>query len=639
MEQTKQKQKFFTAPDIIYKVGSVIVLAFFATMFVSAVFFNNSADYLASVPRRILQFAIALIVLFLLYRLMLVMRRFFIKAGFKFETVLFLSCAVLYLMQYYIALQISTQIGWDPGNIVNDTTASLAIPYPGFGSTYLSSFPNNIFLFYIVRTLAVIFREIRYEDLWLGLDLFNAFAMNLSIFIFCKTARALWGSKTAGIFFILSALLVGLSPAMIIPYSDTFGMPVVAAICWFALKANAAETTGKRVKYAVLFGVTLAVGWLLKPFVLAIVASLFIVFLIAVLVKRKSSKIFLKRMTAGILAAAVAFTAAVAGCKVFNEHQKFVVIDKSKSIPYSYTAAMGIVETYIINDTGMHTRYGYFSGYVNELIAVGESMTEEKNAVYVDYIKYALETHGFFGYIRFLFNKARWLTSEGFFAWGSNGAGALKTSPFRELRDMSVKQNEELLESLKNATDEEIEATIKDRKEKGEDADRESIEKEIAEEIEKIENTLYQYQINPFLFSYDYDLNFFTSFFYPEGQYIEVYLDIISGIWAVALLGVAFGCLFPILPWKRHTRRGFNPELFLRLIPFMILFLLLFTEGNGRYVFGYVPVFCVVSANGWRCFIEFAGKKLKKKPVPVEPVIEAIPEETAETEGEGEPNE
>jgi len=619
----KEKTKFFTPADIIYKIGSIIVLAFFAVMFISLVFFNNSADYLAGAPRRVLQFIIALAALFGLYLLMLLARKFFIKIKFKFGTTLFVACFLMYLCQYYIALRASAEFGWDPGNIVTISVGSLI--EPGVYVSYLSAAPNNMFLFYIVRLLIWFFNKIGFSDFWLGLSLFNAFCINLGIFILCITVKKLWGSKTAGMFFILSALLVGLSAFVILPYSDTFCMPFVSAMCLFAVKANEAKTNKKRILFAALFGVMFAFGFLLKAFVLSVAASLFVVYFIGAVIKntrkKKTAKIFLKRLAAGILASALAFSAIYAGHKIFTDNQKYVTLHKSIEIPlWQYTIATGMSLTYVNDENGLYERYGFFNGDVFEYSAAyEEETTQKKKEYYEDYIKSALKEWGFFGYIQFLFNKARYVTSEGFFGWGENGNCSIKGSPFSDYKDQRIKQIKDAIEMLNNADD-------KLKEDAGEE--------EIARRIEELKNILDEYERNYFLHSdyyNNYDLNIFTSFYYPEGKYIGVYLDIVSGVWAVVLLGVVFGCLFPLFPWRRHVKKGFNAELFLRLIPFMVLFIMLFTEAHGRYVFGYVPVFCAASAHGWMSFIKFVKTRL---PAPVtvslpdpEPLPESEPEE------------
>ncbi|MDR0222133.1 MAG: hypothetical protein LBI38_01155 [Oscillospiraceae bacterium] len=546
------------AADVIYKIGSITVLASFAVLFVSLVFFNNSADYIISAPRRILQLIIALAAFFTVCFAAVFFGKLLKKSSFSFHTLLFAACGLLFTAQYFICLNISAETGWDPGNMVNGALYSLY--FEKFSVPWLNMFPNNTFIFFFVRGVFWIFDKIGIEDTWLGLDLLNAFFMNLSAFVFCVTVKNLWGGKAAWIFFVFAVPMVILSPWMIIPYSDTFSMPVVAAACYFIIGANRAKTRRKRIFFAVMSGFAAAAGWMLKPFVLSVFASLAVVYFIAALSgkikgkKKKSAKIFFKRTLAGFAAASVSFAVFYAGFQIYATNQNRVVIDNSVAIPYTYTFAMGMVETFIIDENeNVYKRYGFFSGYVNDLASMAEDKTETKHEAYVDYVKFALSYYGPLRYAEFLFNKARWITSEGFFFWGGNGAGALKGSPFLKIRS----------------------------------------EESLAE--------------NAFIYTVDDDMNFWSSFFYPEGKYVHIWLDIVGGVWAVVFLGVVLGCLFPLFPWKRRVKRGFNPELFLRLIPYMLIFMMLFTEAAPRYLLGYVPVFCAVSANGWTRFFTFVS--------------------------------
>jgi len=103
---------------------------------------------------------------------------------------------------------------------------------------------------------------------------------------------------------------------------------------------------------------------------------------------------------------------------LFIAKQNILILDDSKRTPATYTIATGLVIQEV--DGTDKKLYGAWNYDVSDL---HYGTTEEMNERFVSFIQDKLREYGVFGYIEFLFNKMRWVTSEGFFGWLTEGGG------------------------------------------------------------------------------------------------------------------------------------------------------------------------------------------------------------------------
>jgi 4-amino-4-deoxy-L-arabinose transferase-like glycosyltransferase len=99
------------------------------------------------------------------------------------------------------------------------------------------------------------------------------------------------------------------------------------------------------------------------------------------------------------------------------------------------------------------------------------------------------------------------------------------------------------------------------------------------------------------------DANFLKSLFYNNGKHYMFFIHAANGLWIVVFLGLCLGMLFSWLRGFKQTDK-FNADLFLCLSVFFIIVVLLFTEGRSRYLISFLPIFCIISANGYSRIID-----------------------------------
>ena len=100
-------------------------------------------------------------------------------------------------------------------------------------SDYMSMYPNQMFLagffrriyFFVTQTLAASF-----DDYYMLLVLLSTLCVLFAVIMSAFITKKLVNSFVGVIAFVLGALFLGLSPWIMIPYSDTFAMFCTAFI-------------------------------------------------------------------------------------------------------------------------------------------------------------------------------------------------------------------------------------------------------------------------------------------------------------------------------------------------------------------------------------------------------------------------
>lgn len=530
----KKNRERFNENKIVYIITlfiSIILLLVFFGLLISLAFFNNSTIIIDMIGQIIMAFLLAVII-FCLNKSFSIFNRLLnlVKASFAAKLLIAFTC--LFVMQMYIAVNISTSPGfhWDVGAIVYFAIDAAHSEIPLY-SDYLSVFSNNTFLFFIIYHLILVFQFIGVTDYWLGLTVFNILCINISLLSsILIIKRAYPSSDTIIIFFIISSLLLGLSPWVIIPYSDTISAPLVSLLVLFCILTSQAKTTVSRIVFASLCGVLFAIGWLIKGTIIAVVAALLAVLLLSVVHSRNTVKF---RHALSVIAAAVlCFALSLGLFELYTENQNIMERDRSIRAPMTYTIAMGLVEL----DSGRtRSSYGVWNWDVHNL---RYGTTEEQNERFIQFIRERLQYLGVGGYASFLVNKARWITSEGFFFWHMEGRICLHEG--------------------------------------------------------------------------DTARNFIRDLFCPSGRHFSFWRHAVNGLWIVVLSGCFFGILFPCFKGFRSStkKKKFDADLFIRLCSFMIIIVILFTEGRSRYLISFLPIFCIVSARGYAYVIHSIKKAL-----------------------------
>lgn len=154
--------------------------------------------------------------------------------------------------------------GWD----VRFVTGEKANTY------YFSTYPNNLFLSGLFRYLQRIALRLGMRSKYLPLVVCSGACLTVSMVLITYVARKTLGYKAGYCTLALSFVCIGLTPWMLVPYSDTYAMPFTTAILWAFLCID-----DPRVKWG---SITLlaAIGYQIKPTVIFACAAVIFVALL-----------------------------------------------------------------------------------------------------------------------------------------------------------------------------------------------------------------------------------------------------------------------------------------------------------------------------------------------------------------------
>ena len=216
---------------LVFFTGAFL-FAFFFALFISLCFFNNSTPMHGHLINTGFQLVAAILffgIVFVLYKILSAFWNLPRFKGSSFTVQLLVCFMILFTAQIILVINIYTTIGWDVFNMVHEATRSTySAPIESF---YLSMFPNNLLLFFILRNIIIFLDFLGLYNHWLWFAIINVVLVDIAILCTILTVRKLYPSfKRMYLLFILLSLLIGLSPWIIVLYSDTLLMPVVSLL-------------------------------------------------------------------------------------------------------------------------------------------------------------------------------------------------------------------------------------------------------------------------------------------------------------------------------------------------------------------------------------------------------------------------
>ncbi|KAA8829303.1 hypothetical protein [Bifidobacterium tissieri] len=314
-----------------------------------------------------------------------------------------------------------------------------AVHDPGRYSWYLSLYPNNRFLALIQYAPAWIVVRI-FGDRLSDFAMMNIVTMvmqivNIAIIDGCilwvRHLLARYSKTAAGIGFLLMSLLLGCSRWIMIPYTDTLGLPFSILLISTAItilephhtadhgsSTNAAPATRTMLPRFLLLGCAASLAYVMKPSTVIPAIAFAIIWLILNMGKRLLT-VFLPTMliaTLGFTLVLVPVTGA--------EHAVFNA-DDSSSVPMTHFIMMGLVGR------------GAFNGQDVDA-TISKSTKQAKEQFNLQEIRSRLHDYGPAGYLTFLLKKSWYTTAVGtlgYYRWanidiraGDRGSGLFAIS-------------------------------------------------------------------------------------------------------------------------------------------------------------------------------------------------------------------
>lgn len=172
------------------------------------------------------------------------------------------ACLAMFGMLVLLSSQYYFVSGWDAG-IVYDVACAIAEgDEAGLSHYYMSVNPNNIFISYVFSVLIKMAKGVGITEYHLVLVVAQCFVFALGGFLLWETGNCLYGGRTATWSWLIYVGLVGLSPWVVVPYTDSMGLifPIGQIYLWARILNR---RTGRNFRIFLL-GVLTYVGMQLK---------------------------------------------------------------------------------------------------------------------------------------------------------------------------------------------------------------------------------------------------------------------------------------------------------------------------------------------------------------------------------------
>ncbi len=322
-----------------------------------------------------------------------------IKLKCDVDKLVLIIAILLLIYQVYMGLNTYFVTGWDAGGLID-----MAIN-KGFYINYMSKYPNNLLLLFIEIFIARVNEllgivEGSVEDKYVIFLLLNIIINNVSCYLTYKCASLYLNKKYALICYILAILLFGISPWLIVFYSDSVGLlfPILLFYLYSLLKLN-----GKRV-YTILLVLIGVFAYFIKPQCVIIMIAIVIYELFNIKSRKHLFKLCLCVLL-GVLCLSPIQSGLVYLARLAN-----APLDMEQSFGPTHFLMMGL---------NVDGGAGYSQDDVN--FSSSFKTKSERNAANLKECANRVNNMGFNGLMEHLFKKALKIFNDGTFAFGQEG--------------------------------------------------------------------------------------------------------------------------------------------------------------------------------------------------------------------------
>ncbi len=318
---------------------------------------------------------------------------------------LFVAIFLLFFVQMVIAINIMFRTGWD-ARILIDYAYMKTTGQPTNLSPYFSIYPNNLLLSWIYIQIMSLTQFIlgtsEYHVFLFSLIIFNSIISCITSYLLFKTVHLITGRLfISWIAWCVYAVVVGLSPWFLIPYSDTAGIlfPILMIYLYVKPKQDI------RLQW-VLIAACFYIGFRIKP----TSAISFIAIVLVEIVSILSRKPNVKKLLSGTVSLLATIVLLHTCYTTLLPASLGVTLDKEKVFGPLHFVKMGLNN---ISD----------GVYLDEDVVFTNSFNtrREQDAANLQVIKDRLKGFGFKGYLDFLVKKALINFNNGTFAWSFEG--------------------------------------------------------------------------------------------------------------------------------------------------------------------------------------------------------------------------
>lgn len=314
---------------------------------------------------------------------------------------------LLFCIEMYIAYNIHFITGWDANAVWHNAWNIAFLNGVDLNNYYYSQNPNNLLITSIAALILKVNSAIgvfRGEDEYLSLVFVNCVFISMACFLVYKILKYFVSKIFAFAGFILSVLLIGLSPWMIIYYSDTLGILFPVLMIYIFIRP--AEGKWKNaIKYFAIF-LLASFGYYIKPQVLITIIAIFIIQMCYGILKGKK-EIFVNLLL--ILGMVLCFIVVGRYLDAVHEKEGFVLDDGAR-FGMTHYFMMGLNE----ERNGVWAEEDVFTSSSCQSV-------EERRNVNIEISLQRLKDLGIFGYAKHLSKKILCTFNDGTFAWMQEG--------------------------------------------------------------------------------------------------------------------------------------------------------------------------------------------------------------------------
>jgi len=321
------------------------------------------------------------------------------------RSIMLLSIAGIFYL-FFVSCHYCFSTGWDCGTILDNAIYLYENRPDKLNNYYYSNYQNNILLTFFYSILYKLADALCIKNGYFLILFVQSVIYSLSGYLIYKTADIYFGEKHhmySSAVWIIYMLIIGHSPWIVIPYSDSAGLIFVTSCAYCYFKAN--SNVHKRIN---LFIMTLlsVLGYFIKPQIFVFAIAFSIVTLIAeyksIIANPKNAAKTAVFITAAVLTAISAVFTITKVC-----HFK---IDKEERLGMPHFIMMGL------NDES-HGIYNpndilYSQSYHNN---------KERNTANLLEAKRRVQNFGFCGMLNLAIHKTLINYNDGTFAWYVEG--------------------------------------------------------------------------------------------------------------------------------------------------------------------------------------------------------------------------
>lgn len=397
-----------------------LMFIFMTWILVLLLFFENTLEYSCKKD-----FFISNICITLLF-LVACIGCFFIKKTLTFnklsglflqytDKIVTLIAILFFFLQLYISYNIFFETGWDSGAYVIPA-ARLVSQHAEMAESinnYFSFFPNNLFLVNVYAFILKVNQKVGIfcgEDQLMSIVFCNCLISSMTCSLIYKVGKKITNGSYAFAGYLISLVLIALSPWSVICYSDSFALFIPVLILYVYISAIPVFW-----KIVCLF-ICGYIGYCIKPQAVICLIAILIVCVLQIdktTIRRKN--VF--RCFCGVAVSALLITCMSYTLDKVYEKEGFI-LDPQKKIGMTHFLMMGMNP-----DT-----LGVYNGEDVEISHECQT-PQERTQKNLEVVRERLESFGVGGYFKLLSQKMLTNFNDGTFAWGEEGSfyAVLKT--------------------------------------------------------------------------------------------------------------------------------------------------------------------------------------------------------------------